>query len=138
MRDCFHPDDLVALSEVLGPDVHAALSHLEDCSTCQAHMRTVVEVRQALGERQSVDEAALKSVLSALRAERTAERGIAGSPRAAQAAEAVLAALTGPTLLYTSGVSVDPPSAVMFAAVCAAGVLVARRLERRTRLVAMG
>jgi hypothetical protein len=138
MRDCFHPDDLVAVSDVFGPDIDAALSHLRDCSICLANLLTFVEVRHALGEKQSVDEAALTSVLSALRAERAAERMIAKSPRAALAAEAVLAALTGPTLLYTSGARVDPPSAVVFAAVCAAGVLVARRLERRTRLVAMG
>jgi hypothetical protein len=138
MKHCPHPDDLVALIEVLGPDINAALSHLKDCSSCQAHMRTFLEVRQALGERQSVDEAALQSVLSALRAERAAERAVAEYPRAALTAEAVLAALTGPTLLYTIGVSVNPPSAVVFAAVCAAGVLTARRLERWTRLAAMG
>jgi hypothetical protein len=138
MRDCPQPDDLVTLLWVLGPDIHASLTHLQDCSSCQANLRIFVEVREALGDRQWVEEAALKSVLSALRVERGAGQTVAGMPRAALAAEAVLAAVAGPTFLYTNGVSVDTAGAFVFAAVCAAGVLVAQRFERRTRPVATG
>lgn len=137
MRDCFDPDELVTLSDVLEPDIQTALSHLQDCSSCQTHLRTLVALRQALGGRHAIANPALESVLATLRAERSAERAIRESPRTALAAEAVLAALTGPAVMYTSGVSADLPSAIVFAAVCAAGVLTSRRLARPARTAAV-
>ena len=133
MSDCLGADQLVTIGDALDWDVAVKLEHLQSCESCRARLAELGLIRAALAETEAVEEAVVERIGAALRAE--AHDGPARTPLGARprapALEALLAGITAPVVVISSGIEIDGLAAGLICASAAVAVLLFDRIGQR-------
>ena len=131
MRSCPDTDAVVTIADALSWDVADGLQHLLTCGDCRARLDALQLTRAALSETEAVDAATLANISAAIGAEAARERTRGRkAERWASALEAVLAGVTGPLVLASSGIDLGGITSVAVTFALGAAFLVyGRRLR---------
>ena len=133
MRGCLTTDELVTVNNALQGNVAAVLQHLQICGTCREQIEDMDVIRIALAETATVNDEILGRC-AAVAGGDTAHEDFA-TPAAtrivANAAEALLAGLTAPVVVISSGMQMGATAAGALAVACGLAVLAFRTIHRQ-------
>jgi hypothetical protein len=124
MKACPYTDQLVTVLQALEWQGEDGLRHLLSCGHCRERMALVRDTHAALAQTEPLEETAVAGVLAALRAEQSRQQQLRAMPaRWGVLAEAMLAALTIPAVLLTSGARPEPVWLAVVAVLSFGGLL---------------
>jgi hypothetical protein len=133
MTKCLTTDELVTISDALGGNPAAGLQHLQMCGACREQIEDLAVIRTALSETEPVnDEILVRCAAVAGRGGTHEGRATpTGTSLVATAVEALLAGLTAPVAVISSGLQLGPMTAGAVGLACGLAVLAFRTIDRR-------
>lgn len=130
MITCPDTDALATIGGVLSWDLSEALQHLQTCADCRARIDALQVTRSALAETETVEDATLARISAAIGAAARGERARRHTvERWGRASEALLAGISAPIVLLSSGIELGSAAAVLTFGLGAAFLIFGRRLR---------